>query len=165
MCFPPGLLGPEPCPLLPTPKGRWRPGLSLNLQSQRSYSPSSSPGTQPHQDPQTVMLGTTLSQRQEVHQWLVCLGQKQTNKQKTLEDGTPREFLGLAADICIALPGEEVSWGLTRLGESWPLTPPKSSCFCQPPATCHAVCKELYMSHLEEPAHWPCDTEPNIPIV
>ena len=61
------------------------------------------------------MLGTTLSQRQEVHQWLVCLGQKQTNK-KTLEDGTPREFLGLAAGICIALPGEEVSWGLTRLG-------------------------------------------------
>lgn len=37
-------------------------------------------------------------------------------KKKTLEDGTPREFLGLAAGICIALPGEEVSWGLTRLG-------------------------------------------------
>lgn len=157
MRFPPGLLATEPCLLFPTPV------LILNPQSQMSHSPSPSRGTGPHQAPQTIGLGTALSQWQgdippKGSSSVLCLpGAKKPGR------GTAQRAPGLRG--CRGWSaGERGKHGVGPPGRRAGHLLTRSSCFCRAPRARHALGKELHESLLKHPARWPCDTEASIPI-
>lgn len=149
MRFPPGLLATDPCLLFPTP------GLTLNPQSQMSHSPSPSPGTGPHQAPQTTGLGTALSQWQgditpKGSSSVLCLlGAKKPWKRNRPESSWAS---GLQRVVCW---GKRQARGWPAWEESWPLTYQKQLLLSRSDGTPHTG-----QGASREPSQEPCTLAP-----